>query len=231
MRGLVLIGLVAMAAAVAACGEETMQVPVPRPASIAELNGPWRPQPFTLDPLLRDRIADACRRDMGRQPGSELAVIDARGGGLVTVRMTGASAGECSGIAISPDGQLIPGGGGGVMDGLEVLPRLKDFELGPLEVSGGAGGDLLPVEGLINVFGRAGAGIATVEVEPASGPSLIATLRNGWFAAWWPIALGNEAPDGAFRHRLPRELFDFVVRGYDGANQLVAEASNLQGAN
>jgi hypothetical protein len=226
MRSLCLAALVTIAAIAAACGEEATEVPEqPRPASIAELTGPWRPQPFTLDPVLRERIAEACRRPpMRRGPGSVLAVIDARGGGLVTVRMTGVDAGECSGIAISPDGELIPAGGGSVFDQVEVAPKLRDFQLGPLEVSGGAGGDFLPVDGLVNVFGTAGPGIATVVIEPVGRPSLVASLENGWFAAWWPITL-DEAPDGA---RLPPGAFDFVVQAYDENNDVVEETRNWE---
>ena len=68
-----------------ACGEsEPEPVPV-RPASLADLTGPWRPVPFQLDPEIRSRVEQGCRRDLQMPPGSSAAVIDARGAGVVTV--------------------------------------------------------------------------------------------------------------------------------------------------
>ena len=57
----------------AACGGEDAPADgiLPQaPASIAQLIGPWQPQPFVLDPALRSRVEQACRRDMGLGPGN-----------------------------------------------------------------------------------------------------------------------------------------------------------------
>ena len=99
MKLRVLATLVATALAVAACGGDGEVIqPRVQIATLAELTGPWRATPLKLDPALRARVADFCRREIQLPPGVVPAVVDARGEGVVAVRMTGATEGSCDAL-------------------------------------------------------------------------------------------------------------------------------------
>ena len=68
-----------------------------------------------------------------------------------------------------------------------------------------------------SVIGRAGADIASVEIEPAGAPAILATLENGWFAGWWPANVPLD------RLGDPALAPDVVIRGYHTAGALLAE--------
>ncbi len=201
---------------VAACGEEPAADPQQplRPATLAELLGPWRATPMRLDPAIRARAEAVCRRDMERLPASVTAVMDARGEGVVTVRMSGMSAGTCDALQIANNGQVMGAGGGSRMDGVEALPALGAAAFGEVE-TGSVGGGGLTVTGW-SVFGRAGLAIVSVVVEPQNHPAVQATLENGWFSAWWP-----EAFPARQLGRGPAQP-TFVVRGYDALGVQIA---------
>ena len=186
----------------------------PAPASIAQLTGPWQPQPYMLDPILRGRLEQTCRTDMERGPGSVAGVVDVRGERVAVVRMVGQSAGACDALEITQDGRVTGAGGGWRVDGAEQLAALPLAELADIQF-GQVGGGELKVEGW-SVMGRAGPQIASVVVEPAGVPQILATLENGWFAAWWPAVIDNER--GA-----PQPEPAVVVRGYDAAGTLLDE--------
>jgi hypothetical protein len=201
----------------AACGGQDSAVAIlpQAPASIAQLIGPWQPQPFVLDPALRSRVEQTCRRDMERGPNSVAALVDVRGGGVAVVRMIGADAGACEALEITAAGQINGAGGGWRADGVEQLAPIGATELANAQV-GSVGGGSLKVQGW-SVIGRAGPDIASVEVEPVGVPPILATLENGWFAGWWPA---NVPPD---RRGDPAFAPDVVVRGYDAAGALLTE--------
>ena len=201
----------------AACGGDDSAVGIlpQAPAPIAQLIGPWQPQPFVLDPALRSRIEQTCRRDMERGPNSVAALVDVRGGGVAVVRMIGADAGTCEALEITAAGQINGAGGGWRADGVEQLAPIGASELSDAQV-GSVGGGSLEVQGW-SVIGRAGPDIASVEVEPVGVPAILATLENGWFAGWWPA---NVPPD---RLGDPALAPDVVVRGYDRAGTLLSE--------
>jgi hypothetical protein len=204
------------------CGEAVTEPPPSaraRPATMAELLGPWRQTPLVLDAAIRARVERVCRTDMERLPGSVAAVTDARGEGVVTVRMTGVSAGTCDALQITRDGQVTGAGGGQTQGGVDVekLAPIGQFELSGLERTT-VGGGSLTTEGL-SLFGRAGGGIASVVVQPGDHAAVLATVENGWFAAWWP-------KQGIMDQMGRPELWPpFVVRGYDAAGILVDEIS------
>jgi len=209
----ILAGSVLLAAACG--GEDAPALPPQAPAPIAQLIGPWQPQPFVLDPALRSRIEQACRRDMERGPANTAALVDVRGGGVAVVRMAGQDAGTCDALEITGAGQINGAGGGWRADGVEQLAPIEATELTDAQV-GSIGGGSLTVQGW-SAIGRAGPGIASVEIEPAGAPAVLATLENGWFAGWWPA---NVPPD---RLGDPALAPDVVVRGYDAAGTLLAE--------
>jgi hypothetical protein len=204
--------LAVTALVVAACGEPA-DVPVvaTRPATIAELRGPWQATPVVLDPATRGRIEEACRREMEMPPGRAAVLIDARGAAVVTVRMDG---GSCNALELAEDGQILGAGGGFRATEPEGLQRLQGSRFAELEKETVNGGGLL-VEGWA-VRGRFGADIVSVVIAPANRPVVIATLENGWFGAWWPDGPGDPPRDG---NRHP----PFFVRGYDAAGVLLDE--------
>jgi hypothetical protein len=184
-----------LALALAACGSEDPAEPIePPPATLAEILGPWRPVPLRLAPETWAAIETACRQDIQLPAGSHALHIDARGAGVVTVRMTGAGSGGCDALQVVPGGQVV-GAGSGWSTGAEQLRIPAGTTLGPVEESNVNGGDL-KVFGW-SVHGPVGAEIATVIVQPPGQPQVVATVMNGWFSAWWPAqappnqALGN----------------------------------------
>jgi hypothetical protein len=74
----------------------------------------------------------------------------------------------------------------------------------------------------MSVIGRAGVGIASVTVEWTGSPVVVATLQNGWFAAWWPAPLAGRNGRGP----------DFPavrIRAFDALGDQVAEETLAQG--
>ena len=215
----VLLAILASGVLLSACGGEDAPVSedfVPEaPAAIAQLIGPWQPRPFVLDPALRSRVKQTCRRDMERGPNSVLALVDVRGGGVAVARMVGGDAGACEALEITAAGQINGAGGGWRADGVEQLPPIGATELAEVQV-GSVGGGSLKVQGWL-VIGRAGPGIASVEIEPFGVPAVLATLENGWFAGWWPANVPQD------RLGDPALAPDVVVRGYDTAGALLTE--------
>jgi hypothetical protein len=215
---LALVRFVAVAVLIGACDEAVIE-PEPvviRPATVAELTGPWRPTPLGLDVAMRTRVEQACRRDIEMPLGSVAAVIDARGASVVTVRMTGENPGSCDALEVMANGQVAGAGSGRRAEDREKLPILGPSELGPIEKQTIAGGNL-KTEGW-SVTGRAGVGITLVVVEPLNHMAVVATLENGWFGAWWPARPGEPPRDGA---RFP----PFGIRAYDAFGVLQDEIS------
>jgi hypothetical protein len=162
--------------AAVACGSdgEVDNEPV-RFATPAELTGPWRTTPLILDPALRARVAEACRRGIELPAEAVPAVIDARGGRVVTVRMTGATEGSCDALEIGESADVVETGGG--WNGpAQRLPAAPDTELSHL-VRAIIARRNLPVEGW-SVNGQAGAAIALVQVVVGDGLVVTATLRT-----------------------------------------------------
>ena len=201
----------------AACGGEDADDGIlpQAPAPIAQLTGPWQPQPFVLDPALRSRVEQVCRRDMERGPGSVAALVDVRGGGVAVVRMVGQGAGTCEALEITAAGQVNGAGGGWTAGDGEQLGPIEATELAEAEFGSVGGGDL-KVQGW-SVIGRAGPAVASVVIEPAGVPPILATTENGWFAGWWPT---NLPPN---RVGAPGQRPDVVVRGYDAAGAQLDE--------
>ena len=192
------IGLFAAAVLVgviAACADDA-PVPIePRPATLAELTGPWRAAPLSLDPVMWSTIEVTCRRDIEFPAGAHALHIEVRGGGVAIVRMTGAQSGTCDALEITPDGRVNGAGGGTRSEASEHWLVPPGTTLGPVEQQTVEGGSL-KVSGR-SVSGPVGAGIQTVIVQPLGRPQIVATVMNGWFSAWWPAQLVDpNAPAG-----------------------------------
>ena len=201
------------------CGEaEPVEPPrVPLPATIAELVGPWRATPLGLDPAMRAKIEQVCRRDIEFPAGSFAAIVDVRGGGVATVRMTGAQSGSCDALHIAGNGTVNGAGGGSRSEQVELLAPLAPQAIGQLEQQLVEGGEL-KVTGA-SVYGRIGPGVAAVTVIPRGQPAVIATLANGWFAAWWPVPARDPAA-------VPGPFPPFLVQAYDATGAVVSELSS-----
>jgi len=87
--------------------------------------------------------------------------------------------------------------------------------LGPVEQQTVEGGDL-KVNGR-SVQGPVGAGIQSVIVQPLGQPQIAATVMNGWFSAWWPVALPQN------RQGAPVMPGPVQIQGFDANGQLVNE--------
>jgi hypothetical protein len=186
-------------------------IQIQRPATLQDLVGPWQAAPFALDPAFRATVAATCRRDIEFGVGSVPSVMDARGAGVVTVRMTGPESGSCDALEIAGNGQ-VSGAGGGWRGGKTDAKALEPGQLSAIETQSVEGGNL-KVQGW-SVYGRAGPGIAAVRVETVTGVVVTATLEGGWFAAWWPQPL-DPMRDPARQ--------SFALRAYDMGGVLVDE--------
>ena len=206
--------VIAVVLIVAACADEPAEPPAAVPATIQQLTGAWAVRPYLLDPAVWTRAEDACRRDVQLAPQTRAILIDARGAGVLTVRMTGQSAGECNALQILGDGTVVGAGGGWSSGGPEQIVPAPGLKLVGAEQQEVGGGDL-KTSGW-SVMGQAGPGIAAVTVDPLGGRPLVqATLMNGWFAAWWPALPGEHDPlDGG----PPPHV---LVRAYDPAGTVV----------
>jgi hypothetical protein len=201
---------------VAACGGEAPPAAIqPGPASLVQLTGPWQAEPFALDPVLRSRVEQTCRRDMERRPESVAALVDVRGASVAIVRMVGPGAGMCDALQVLPSGEVTGAGGGWTAGDAEQLPAIGVAELADPQV-GSVGGGELKVQGF-SVVGRAGGQIAAVVIEPAGIPPILATLENGWFAGWWPTIMPPNQQGN------PDLAPNVLVRGYDAAGALLDE--------
>jgi hypothetical protein len=210
----------ALVAAAAACGsDEPALVQPPPPATLAQLVGPWQPSPFSLDDAAWTRIETGCRHDMGMRPGARALIIDARGDGVATVRMTGQQAGHCDALQIAASGEVVGAGGGMMSDAAEQPMVQPGTQMGPIEQASVEGGDL-PLRGW-SAWGPVGGGIASVTVEVPGQPLILATVMNGQFAAWWPVS--REPLNGPGRQPPPdlKAPARLVVRGYDATGTLV----------
>ena len=216
-RTVLLVALLIAPLALVACGAEepAPQIPIPRPATAVDLVGPWQAIPFVIDAGLRAKIEQTCRRDIEMPPGSLAAVIDVRGERVATIRMTGQNPGSCDALELTDRGEVTGAGAGWRQDQPEVLPELAPGAVGRVERQTVQGGGL-DVRGW-SVYGRIGPSVAAVEVAPERGPSLAATVENGWFAAWWPVQPGDPDMNEGFQPKV-------IVRGYDALGTVLSEA-------
>jgi hypothetical protein len=150
------------------------------------LEEPWQAQPFAIDQTVVANADRACR-EFDRPPGVSLAVVDARGGSTVLLVYARAGAEADCLVSIGPNGATQSMGGGSSSGGFEAGP-------GPGEVTvltSGSNSTDLPSNTKSTVIGRAGAGVARVEVRLANDEAITASLGpTGWFAAWWPSESG-----------------------------------------
>jgi hypothetical protein len=214
------MGIALAAGLLAACADEELQPVQPLPATIAQLTGPWQAEPFVLDPGVWARAETGCRKDMLIGPGGRAVIVDARGAGVLMVRISGASVGGCHALQILADGTINGAGSGFSGSGPERLDTPRDLGIIQQEVADVGGGDLKTTGW--SVTGLAGRGVAAVVVAPGGAHPLVrATLANGWYAAWWPTLPGEGDPFG--REGRPADPPHVVIRAYDVTGNQVDE--------
>ena len=230
-RTIAAVGLILAMGCAAACGDASdvsdasdaseggtgLALPQIGVAGLADLTGPWRAQPLRLDEALARRIAETCSHDMEGPPFVPAQIIDVRGAGVASVRLSGPTTTiGCDALQITRDGDIVGAGGGWRGNQPEALPAIGPTQI-VVDQRGTIGGGSLTVEGW-SVIGRVGDGIASVTVEPAGGPLVQATVQNGWFAAWW---LGHPDIGGNRPAIAPAAR----IRGFDVLGQPVAEST------
>jgi hypothetical protein len=213
-----LLGVLALVGTivVTACGEEDV-VPVrPAPSKVATLQdllAPWQATPFALDPAWRNTIEAACRRDL-QEPRGAGGIVDARGGGVATVRFTGRVRAKCDALRVTPEGK-VEGAGGGGGGGSDVAPPERPVHIGSFIEEGFVAGAQLTITGW-SVTGQVSADVARVEVVTALYPPITATVENGWFSAWWPAPPGDRRPTQSV-------MAPYRIRAFDAEGALLAE--------
>jgi hypothetical protein len=204
---------------VIACGTDasvtttTDPVEVDPKALLGAMVGPWRSEPLPLPQPLVTTADQVCRRDPGFPGGVNLVLFDARGDGKLMAYYAGPGAtADCSYLTISPTGE-VTGSLSGTSNGLE--PNVAP---GRLQITGGMGSS--DEQGAVwqAISGRAGAGIERVVIEVADIGPVVATLRSGWFSAWWPVGEPMRSRDAPGPH-IPSKAF--VVAAYDAFDRQV----------
>jgi hypothetical protein len=117
------------------------------------------------------------------------------------------ASGECL-VTRDRTGQLTSLGGGSTKG--QDQPAL-----GPTEIVLQGSGSQTSMDGpnepevtISYTIGRAGAGVAAVEIRLGSGNSVTASLNRGLFAAWWP---GNDS--------------SIAARGFDASGSLIGSSN------
>lgn len=193
---------------------QTVAAPTPRPGAstvgldvglVAQIRGPWSPNPIALPPAAMALVDQACRGLLADlQVGSELTIVEARGDGLVSAFYAGTTEfASCNGMSVDPSGQI-----GDLMFGTR-KPFEDGFAVGATDVwTADSTGMDAPIPAFF-LAGRAGSEIARVELPRPGEPTIVAALANGWFAMWSPWSPGD-AP--------------FVtIRGLDASGAIVVE--------
>ena len=206
---------------VAACGGEAPSdaaapdLGAGRSATLADLVGPWRREPFTIDANVRAAADRTCRADSEFPPGVQLVIADARGGGRLMTAYAGpgGATADCIYIKVAPDGSVTGSLSGTGKGAFAQLPP------GQLDSVGGGGfsDDDVAVQ---YVLGRVGAGAARVVLDVEGIGPVTATLGNGWYLAWWET--GQPLDPNGPGPQLPSRRY--TVTAYDALGQITDQA-------
>jgi hypothetical protein len=179
--------LVAFAILAAGCTDapppETSVAPV-----VLDLGGPWQAMPRLVDPVLLPAAIAEC--DANLEPNVPVGVdsielVDARGDDRLGLFFSnGLGLAECTLTHTPPDRFEFKGGGGG--QGFIPLPADGTAMTVGVSTIGTVGAGAR--ESVSSVLGRAGAGVAGVDIVFPDSRRIRATMMNGWFTAWWPTA-------------------------------------------
>lgn len=220
-------GLALVAAAIAACNAVApspsappSSVPPSQAAAGAPLLGDWSPTPLTLDGDQVTSLTFLCTNagDAAMQAAMkdvEPAVVDARGGGFVSMVLSDDHAAYDCRAKIEEDGLTFT-----IID--------SPARLDPGAVRLRAEADVAVVAEAVAmdepgermmVTGRVGNEAAGVRIRLPDGTELSATTDHGWFAAWWPgsaLAAAVDAVDGSGSVLASARVPDDAVEGRVG---------------
>lgn len=205
------VGL-ALAAALGGCALDSTPsatvAPTAAPTSPAidaeltqRLRGPWSPVPITLPPDVVAIVDRACRAERREHGRLELVVVDARGEGLVHVFYVADgefSTTNCLDMEVNPFGEIEALGFGN--SDPTPLPSPGEHDL----IVWHQTREEAP-RSIYHIAGLAGPRIATVRLTADGKVPIVASLANGWFAAW---ILGEDYPR-------------ITIRGYDATGSEV----------
>ncbi len=154
------------------------------PLGLADLLGPWRREPIAaLDPRVVAALDGVCRAFPDFPPGQELVLVDARGRGRLQAQYAGPnSTAECTNdLVIHPDGSVTGGlssvGGGGAAQ--PPAGRIV------VRSNSGTGTNNDEPNPYTVIGGRVGPDALRVVVDVRGIGPVTATLRDGWYMAWW----------------------------------------------
>jgi hypothetical protein len=142
--------------------------------------GRWRPAPIQPSSDTAADVEAACRADdlVGAAP---LAVLDSRGEGEFTLVFAGDSPALCRATMADPDA-----------DPVVVVRAVVDGAAPEAEPEHLGGHDLEAVDAATRprnvLVGRVGDGVPAVSVNHDDATWTKASIGNGWYAVWWPLA-------------------------------------------
>lgn len=155
------------------------------PTLVASLLGPWQAEPLPIPLNFVPRVDQACRANLAADlpVGAVLTVIDARGGGVLQAFYASATGGwaSCTPMFLDPLGG-VKAERGHIVGAGAIVEVLDPLELEFVEFTW-SGEPRITASYLV---GRAGAGVARVEIRSPGQPSVVASSANGWWAAWTP---------------------------------------------
>jgi hypothetical protein len=157
----------------------TVELPLAGP-----IFGGWLPEPVPIPPNLVPPVDQACRANLGPDfpTRATLALIDARGGGVVQAYYASADGAwaSCTHMVVDALGGVAAERGHIVSAG-----GLHDLEPLELEFTDFTWSSDHPITASYLV-GRAGAGVTRVEIRTPGQQLIVASSANGWWAAWIP---------------------------------------------
>lgn len=153
-------------------------------AMLATLRGDWSATPVDVSGDFIGVVDRACRA--ASEDGLELyelQIVDARGEELVNAIYVGVHGGNygCQNLWIDPFGDLQPPEWGTGADPSEGHPQP-----GPDEVIAWYGTHQEAPRSMVTWAGLVGRNVAEVRFTADGKPDIVATMMNGWFAAWFP---------------------------------------------
>ncbi len=154
------LGALGLSGAAAAAGAAILLGSTAAPAFAGWTASPTAPLPGQLA---------AAEQHCGTRAGTPV-LTDARGPYTASIYTSGATCVQGNGITISSSG-----GGGGK----------SSIPAGKIEL-GGAGESDSDGHALTMVDGPTGPSVTSVTIARSDGTSVKATVKNGWYLAWWP---------------------------------------------
>jgi len=182
--------LILVASLLAGCGDSAPE-PTRIVAGVAELSGPYQPEPFqALDPELVTLLRDTCLHDFAGEvrlaEGLKPVLVDGRGGGRFMVLLAAPNGQtDCIGQLDASGEPVVEGGGSSRERG--AIPLIEPLAVEP---GGGGSGSGAGIDNYSYVTGQVGAQIGGVVLELGDSSRVTASVGGGRYAAWWPGAQG-----------------------------------------